>query len=49
MNTQVNDSAVLASRLSENVTGTADHVLVGLNWTVVVGPLGLKLIAVLFD
>jgi uncharacterized protein (DUF4213/DUF364 family) len=33
----------MASRLSANVTGTADQVLVGLNWTVVVGPLGVGL------
>ena len=43
MNTQISDSTGLAARLSENVTGTTDHVLVGLNWTVVVGPLGVGL------
>lgn len=35
--------SLLAERLSENVTGAADHVLVGLNWTAVVGPLGVGL------
>jgi uncharacterized protein (DUF4213/DUF364 family) len=43
MKTQNNDCTILASRLSANVTGTADQVLVGLNWTVVVGPLGVGL------
>ena len=33
----------LIKELSKNITGFADDVLVGLNWTVVVGPLGLGL------
>jgi uncharacterized protein len=43
MNTQIADGSVLASHLSASLTGTADQVLVGLNWTVVVGPLGVGL------
>ncbi len=33
----------LASLLSTNLSGKADHVLIGLNWTAVVGPLGIGL------
>ena len=33
----------LASQLSANLSGKADHVLIGLNWTTVVGPLGVGL------
>ena len=43
MNPKYNDCTAMASRLSANVTGNADQVLVGLNWTVVVGPLGVGL------
>jgi uncharacterized protein (DUF4213/DUF364 family) len=43
MNKNYNDCTAIASHLFANVTGTADHVLVGLNWTVVVGPLGVGL------
>ena len=33
----------LASQLSINLSGKADHVLIGLNWTAVVGPFGVGL------
>ena len=34
---------LLASQLSTNLSGKADHVFIGLNWTAVVGPLGVGL------
>lgn len=37
------DAAGLVERLSDGVTGTAERVLVGLNWTMVVGPVGVGL------